>query len=95
MLAMARALMSRPKLLLLDEPSLGLAPLIIRDIFKSIKALRDAGLTILLVEQMANQALAISDRGYVLETGRITLEGSGAALLANPEIRASYLGVAH
>lgn len=95
MLAMARALMSKPKLLLLDEPSLGLAPLIIRDIFRSIKALREAGLTILLVEQMANQALAVSDRGYVLETGRITMEGSGATLLASPEIRASYLGVAH
>jgi len=95
MLAMARALMSRPRLLLLDEPSLGLAPLIIRDIFRSIRALREAGLTILLVEQMANQALAISDRAYVLETGRITLEGSGAELLASPAIRASYLGVAH
>ncbi|HYP85844.1 ABC transporter ATP-binding protein [Variovorax sp.] len=94
MLAMARALMSRPRLLLLDEPSLGLAPLIIRDIFRSIRALREAGLTILLVEQMANQALAISDRAYVLETGRITLEGSGAELLASPAIRASYLGVA-
>ena len=95
MLAMARALMSRPRLLLLDEPSLGLAPLIIRDIFHSIRALRDSGLTILLVEQMANQALGVSNRAYVLETGRITLEGTGAELLASPEIRASYLGVAH
>lgn len=92
MLAMARALMSKPRLLLLDEPSLGLAPLIIRDIFRSIRVLRDAGLTILLVEQMANQALAVADRGYVLETDRVTLEGSGSALLANPSIRASYLG---
>lgn len=92
MLAMARALMSKPKLLLLDEPSLGLAPLIIRDIFNSIKALRDEGLTILLVEQMANQALAIADRAYVLEIGKISLEGSGQELLSNPQIRASYLG---
>ncbi|KAB7615151.1 ABC transporter ATP-binding protein, partial [Verminephrobacter sp. Larva24] len=81
-----------PRLLLLDEPSLGLAPLVIRDILRSIRVLRDAGLTILLVEQMAHQALALADRGYVLETGRITLEGSGSALLANPGIRAFYLG---
>ncbi|ABM56079.1 ABC transporter ATP-binding protein [Verminephrobacter eiseniae] len=92
MLALARALMSKPRLLLLDEPSLGLAPLVIRDILRSIRVLRDAGLTILLVEQMAHQALALADRGYVLETGRITLEGSGSALLANPGIRAFYLG---
>ena len=92
MLAMARALMSKPRLLLLDEPSLGLAPLVIRDIFKSIVALREAGLTILLVEQMANQALGIADRAYVLETGRIGLEGTGRDLLNNPRIRASYLG---
>jgi branched-chain amino acid transport system ATP-binding protein len=84
--------MSEPKLLLLDEPSLGLAPLIIVDIFKSIRALRDAGLTILLVEQMANQALAVADRAYVLETGRIILEGTGAQLLKDPAVRAAYLG---
>ncbi|PUA20730.1 ABC transporter ATP-binding protein [Glaciimonas sp. PCH181] len=92
MLAMARALMSKPRLLLLDEPSLGLAPLIIKDIFKSIRLLRERGLTILLVEQMANQALAVADRAYVLETGSITLQGSGQELLNNPQIRASYLG---
>jgi branched-chain amino acid transport system ATP-binding protein len=92
MLAISRALMSQPRLLLLDEPSLGLAPLIIADIFRSIRALRASGLTIVLVEQMANQALAVADRAYVLETGRITLEGSGAQLLDNPAVRAAYLG---
>jgi branched-chain amino acid transport system ATP-binding protein len=84
--------MSEPKLLLLDEPSLGLAPLIIADIFRSIRALRDAGLTILLVEQMAKQALAVADRAYVLETGHITLEGTGQQLLKDPKVRAAYLG---
>ncbi|MDP2261793.1 MAG: ABC transporter ATP-binding protein [Hydrogenophaga sp.] len=92
MLAMSRALMSEPRLLLLDEPSLGLAPLIIADIFRSIRALRDAGLTILLVEQMANQALSVADRAYVLETGRVTLEGTGQQLLKDPAVRAAYLG---
>jgi branched-chain amino acid transport system ATP-binding protein len=92
MLAIARALMSEPKLLLLDEPSLGLAPLIIRDIFNTIRALRETGLTILLVEQMANQALGVADRAYVLETGRITLEGKGSELLNDPKVRAAYLG---
>jgi branched-chain amino acid transport system ATP-binding protein len=92
MLAMARAMMSEPRLLLLDEPSLGLAPLIILDIFRAIKSMRKLGLTILLVEQMATQALAAADRAYVLETGRITLEGTGAELLKNPQVRAAYLG---
>ena len=92
MLAIARALMSEPRLLLLDEPSLGLAPLIIKDIFTAIRQLRESGLTILLVEQMAKQALGVADRAYVLETGNITLEGSGRELLANPKVKAAYLG---
>jgi branched-chain amino acid transport system ATP-binding protein len=92
MLAIARALMSEPKLLLLDEPSLGLAPLIIRDIFNTIRALRETGLTILLVEQMANQALGVADRAYVLETGSVTLQGKGSDLLKDPKVRAAYLG---
>jgi len=92
MLAIARALMSEPKLLLLDEPSLGLAPLIIRDIFNTIRTLRETGLTILLVEQMANQALGVADRAYVPETGRITLQGKGSDLLNDPKVRAAYLG---
>ncbi len=92
MLAMARALMSRPRLLLLDEPSLGLAPLIIVEIFRTIRSLRESGLTILLVEQMARQALGVADRAYVLETGRITAQGSGRELLDDPQVRAAYLG---
>ena len=92
MLAIARALMSEPKLLLLDEPSLGLAPLIIRDIFNTIRALRETGLTILLVEQMANQALGVADRAYVLETCSVTLQGKGSDLLKDPKVRAAYLG---
>ncbi|MGJ7544256.1 ABC transporter ATP-binding protein [Variovorax sp. LT1R16] len=92
MLAIARALMSDPKLLLLDEPSLGLAPLIIKDIFSAIRQLHESGLTILLVEQMAKQALGVADRAYVLETGHITLEGSGRELLNDPKVKAAYLG---
>ena len=92
MLAIARALMARPQLLLLDEPSLGLAPLIVKEIFDTIRSLRTLGMTILLVEQMANQALSIADRGYVLETGHITLEGDGRALRRDPKVRAAYLG---
>lgn len=92
MLAISRALMSEPRLLLLDEPSLGLAPLIIKDIFHAIRQLRESGLTILLVEQMAKQALGVADRAYVLETGYITLEGTGSALLNDPKVKAAYLG---
>ena len=92
MLAIARALMSRPKLLLMDEPSLGLAPLIVKEIFGVIRQLKAAGVTILLVEQMANQALGVADRAYVLETGRITMEGKGQELRRDPKVRAAYLG---
>lgn len=92
MLAIGRALMSRPRLLLLDEPSLGLAPLITRQIFDAIRALnKDDGLTVLIVEQNANHALKLADRGYVLVNGRITMSGSGKELLQRPEIRAAYL----
>ena len=92
MLAVGRALMSKPKLLIMDEPSLGLAPLVVKDIFSIIRTIRDSGVTVLLIEQNANAALKIADRGYVLETGRITLEGSGRELLRNPAVRAAYLG---
>tara|TARA_R110002167_G_scaffold15727_13_gene62491 strand:+ start:5940 stop:6641 length:702 start_codon:yes stop_codon:yes gene_type:complete len=92
MLAIGRAMMSNPKLLFLDEPSLGLAPIIIQQIFDIISMLRDDGVTIFLVEQNANQALKIADRGYVLENGRIVLQDTGAALLVNDEVRNAYLG---
>ncbi|BEL92345.1 high-affinity branched-chain amino acid ABC transporter ATP-binding protein LivF [Serratia marcescens] len=92
MLAIGRALMSQPKLLLLDEPSLGLAPIIIQQIFDIIQQLREEGMTIFLVEQNANQALKLADRGYVLENGRVVLEDTGAALLANEAVRSAYLG---
>ncbi|MGO2346174.1 MAG: high-affinity branched-chain amino acid ABC transporter ATP-binding protein LivF [Providencia sp.] len=92
MLAIGRALMSQPELLLLDEPSLGLAPIIIMQIFDTIQQLREEGMTIFLVEQNANQALKLADRGYVLETGHIVLEDSGQALLANEAVRSAYLG---
>jgi branched-chain amino acid transport system ATP-binding protein len=95
MLAIARALMGKPRLLLLDEPSLGLAPKIIQEIFDIIVSLRRSGITILLVEQMANMALAIADRAYVLETGNVTLSGTGRQLLHDPKVRAAYLGVSH
>ena len=92
MLAVARALMSRPKLMMMDEPSLGLAPLIVRDIFTIIKEINKNGVTILLIEQNANMALKTADRGYVLETGRVKIEGTGAELLANEEVKKAYLG---
>ncbi|EOV8086473.1 high-affinity branched-chain amino acid ABC transporter ATP-binding protein LivF [Providencia rettgeri] len=92
MLAIGRALMSQPELLLLDEPSLGLAPIIIMQIFDTIQQLREEGMTIFLVEQNANQALKLADRGYVLENGHIVLEDSGKALLANEAVRSAYLG---
>ena len=96
MLAIGRALMSRPRLLLLDEPSLGLAPLVVRQIFGAIRDLnRATGLTVLLVEQNAYQALRLAHRGYVLVNGAITMAGTGAELLARPEIRAAYLEGAH
>ena len=92
MLAICRALMSKPRILMLDEPSLGLAPLIVAEIFKIIKSLKERGMTILLVEQMANQALSISDRAYVLEVGSIVMEGTGQELLASERVREAYLG---
>jgi branched-chain amino acid transport system ATP-binding protein len=92
MLAIGRALMSRPRLLLLDEPSLGLAPQIMGRIFAALREIAQAGTTIFLVEQNANQALQLADRAYVLVNGRITLTGSGQALLVSPEIRKAYLG---
>lgn len=92
MLAIGRALMSQPRLLLLDEPTLGLAPLIIAQIFDIIQTVRDEGVTVFLVEQNANRALQIADRGYVLENGRIVLEDTGANLLSNDEVRRAYLG---
>ena len=92
MLAIARALMSQPRLLLLDEPSLGLAPLIIQQIFDTIAQLRQEGMTIFLVEQNANQALKLADRGYVLENGQVVLQDTGEALLTNTEVQKAYLG---
>jgi branched-chain amino acid transport system ATP-binding protein len=92
MLAIARALMSRPRLLLLDEPSLGLAPLIVRDIFQIIRDLHGAGVTVLLVEQNASLALQIADRGYVLEAGRLSISGPAAQLLTDERVRRAYLG---
>lgn len=92
MLAMGRALMSQPKLLLLDEPSMGLAPIFIQEIFDIIQDIQKQGTTVLLIEQNANKALAIADRGYVLETGKVVLTGSGQELLASDEVRKAYLG---
>jgi len=92
MLAVARGLMSRPKLLLLDEPSLGLAPIIVQQLFATIRQIRERGMTVLLVEQNANMALSVADRGYVMVTGTVTVEGTPAQLLDNEEVRAAYLG---
>ena len=92
MLAIGRALMSRPRLLLLDEPSLGLAPLLVREIFRTIRDINARGVTILLVEQNAHMALTVAGRGYVLETGRVVLEDRAASLLQNAEVKKAYLG---
>lgn len=94
MLAVARGLMTRPELLMLDEPSLGLAPLLVKEVFEVIQRIRDEGVTILLVEQNAMAALKVADYAYVLETGRIVLEGTGSHLLKNDDVRKAYLGIA-
>ena len=93
MLAIGRALMAKPRLLLLDEPSMGLAPMLVEQILEVIEGLKRAGLTVLLVEQNARAALAVADRGYVVETGRIAVSGSAAQLLADDRVQAAYLGV--
>jgi branched-chain amino acid transport system ATP-binding protein len=92
MLAIGRALMAQPTLLMMDEPSLGVAPLVVRDIYRTIRTLKQSGLTILLVEQNARAALAVADRGYVIETGQIVLQGSSRQLSDNPEVQRAYLG---
>jgi branched-chain amino acid transport system ATP-binding protein len=92
MLAIGRALMARPRLLLLDEPSMGLAPVLVEQIFETVQTINRQGVTILLVEQNAAMALAIAQRGYVLETGQVALEGGAAELAGNPEVRRAYLG---
>ena len=92
MLAVGRALMSRPKIMMMDEPSLGLAPLVVKGIFEIIKEINKQGVTILLIEQNANMALHIADTAYVLETGRLTISGSGRELLSNEAVKKAYLG---
>ena len=92
MLAMGRALMSRPKLLLMDEPSMGLSPIMVDKVFEVVRDVYAQGVTILLVEQNASRALALADRGYVMESGLITMAGGGKELLADPKVRAAYLG---
>ncbi len=92
MLAVGRAMMTRPRILMMDEPSLGLAPLIVKDIFSIIRALNETGMTILLIEQNANAALRCAHHAYVLETGRITMSGTGASLLADQRVQDAYLG---
>jgi branched-chain amino acid transport system ATP-binding protein len=93
MLAIGRALMSEPRILLLDEPSLGLAPLLVRGIFQTLRAINQAGVTIVLVEQNARAALKLAGRGYVLEVGRLVMAGPAAELLHNPQVQSTYLGV--
>jgi branched-chain amino acid transport system ATP-binding protein len=92
MLAIARGLMAKPQILLMDEPSLGLAPILVQEVFRVIKEINTAGTTILLVEQNATMALAVSHRGYVMETGRIALQGDAKDLLQNPQVQNAYLG---
>jgi branched-chain amino acid transport system ATP-binding protein len=92
MLAMGRALMTDPRLLMMDEPSMGLAPLVVRDIFRAVARLREEGRTVLLVEQNARAALRVADRGYVIETGRLVLEGESDFLLNDREVQRAYLG---
>jgi branched-chain amino acid transport system ATP-binding protein len=92
MLAMGRAIMSRPKLLLLDEPSMGLAPLMVQKVFETVLAISGEGVTILLIEQNAKLALEVSNRGYVMESGTITLSGDASQLLSDPKVREAYLG---
>ena len=92
MLAVGRALMGRPKLLMMDEPSLGLAPIVVQGIFEIIRQIHEAGTTVLLIEQNANMALHVADRAYVIENGRISMEGTGTDLLSNEKVRAAYLG---
>jgi len=93
MLAVGRGLMSKPKLQMFDEPSLGLSPILVRDIFNVIKRIKDEGVTVLIVEQNVKQTLAIADRAYVLENGRIVLQGTGESLLNNEHVKTAYLGV--
>ena len=92
MLAMGRAMMSKPKLIVMDEPSMGLSPLLVKEVFKIIEAMHAAGITVLLVEQNAKMALSIADRAYVLETGKISLSGTGKELMSSEKIRKAYLG---
>ncbi|MCR5001494.1 MAG: ABC transporter ATP-binding protein [Lachnospiraceae bacterium] len=94
MLAVGRALMGRPRLLMMDEPSLGLAPIVVQEIFEIIRQIHDAGTTVLLIEQNANMALHVADRAYVIENGKIAMEGTGAQLLEDEKVRAAYLGSA-
>jgi branched-chain amino acid transport system ATP-binding protein len=94
MCAIGRGLMARPRLLLLDEPALGLAPLLVREVFESLRAIREQGVTIVLVEQNVPHALALADRAFVMETGRVTLSGRAAELVDDPRIREGYLGLA-